>query len=53
LQLTNDYSIEDPPNNGNYDAALESLTGAANLLIKAGKTSSSALTIQRLLPHPV
>jgi hypothetical protein len=35
--LANDYSIEDLPNNGNYDAALEGLVNATNLLIKAGK----------------
>ena len=37
FRLSNDYSIEDLPNNGNYDAALEGLTNALNLLIKAGK----------------
>jgi peptidoglycan/LPS O-acetylase OafA/YrhL len=37
FQLSNDYSIEDLPNNKNYDAALEGLTNATNLLIKAGK----------------
>jgi peptidoglycan/LPS O-acetylase OafA/YrhL len=37
FRLSNDYSIEDLPNNGNYDAALEGLTNAVNLLIKAGK----------------
>lgn len=37
FQLSNDYSIEDLPNNGNYDAALEGLVNATNLLIKAGK----------------
>jgi peptidoglycan/LPS O-acetylase OafA/YrhL len=37
FQLANDYSIEDLPGNENYDAALEGLTNATNLLIKAGK----------------
>ena len=37
FRLSNDYSIEDLPSNGTYDAALEGLTNAANLLIKAGK----------------
>ena len=37
FQLANDYSIEDLPNNANYDAALEGLTNATNMLIKAGK----------------
>jgi peptidoglycan/LPS O-acetylase OafA/YrhL len=37
FQLSNDYSIEDLPNNGNYDAALEGLTNATSLLTKAGK----------------
>jgi peptidoglycan/LPS O-acetylase OafA/YrhL len=37
FQLANDYSIEDLPNNGNYDAALEALTNATNMLIRAGK----------------
>lgn len=35
--LENDYSIEDLPGNRNYDAALEGLTNATNLLAKAGK----------------
>ncbi len=37
FRLSNDNSIEDLPNNGNYDAALEGLTNATNMLIKAGK----------------
>jgi hypothetical protein len=37
FQLANDYSIDDLPNSGNYDAALEGLTNATNMLIKAGK----------------
>ena len=37
FRLSNDYSIEDLPNNGNYAAAVEGLTNATNLLIKAGK----------------
>ena len=37
FQLANDYSIEDLPNNAHYDVALEGLTNATNMLIKAGK----------------
>ena len=37
FQLANDYSIEDLPNNKNYEAALEGLLSATGLLIKAGK----------------
>jgi peptidoglycan/LPS O-acetylase OafA/YrhL len=37
FRLANDYSIEDLPNNANYDAALEGLSNAANMLVKAGK----------------
>ncbi|WP_298258744.1 acyltransferase family protein [Bradyrhizobium sp.] len=37
FRLANDYSIEDLPNNANYPAALQGLTNATNLLIKAGK----------------
>lgn len=37
FRLANDYSIEDLPKNPNYAAALEGLTKATDLLVKAGK----------------
>jgi peptidoglycan/LPS O-acetylase OafA/YrhL len=37
FRLSNDDSIEDLPNSGNYVAALQGLTNAKDLLIKAGK----------------
>ena len=37
FRLANDYSIEDLPNNANYDDALEALIRTTDLLIRTGK----------------
>ena len=37
FDLANDYSIEDLPNNANTAAALEGLTNATRMLVRAGK----------------